>query len=295
MLKHFSNLLATLGFCVLTLVNSFAQTSSSGTIGVLWFDGNRILVGVDSRGATPTDADPLAYTNTCKVITLGKRMFFVPTGLVKAGPRDNPSVDAFSEAEIVYEQASKKRNTAARTANIAKVWGDAMVRKLKGLARLSPFDFPADTKGILITGFFGAATDNGQLAVYAAFIGADFKPQGTPPNITFYPRKVWRELLPWPNNSAFPIGFFGSESPGVSEFVQNKTERSIQANIVFNDAMAIAHPTDIGAFRLNYAIKSAEEWAVHKNEAGGDVDILELKAGGDSKWLQVKKECAEQH
>lgn len=273
----------------------YVRPSSSGTIGILWFDADRILVGVDSRGATPTDADPLAYTDTCKMITLGKRMFFVPTGLVKAGSRDSPTVDAFAQARIVYEQVSKQGNTAGRTRKIAKLWGKAMVKKLNELARLLPSEFPADTKGSLVTGFFGADVDNGQLVVYAAFVGADFRPHGDPPRIIFSPRTIWSEILPWPKNPAFPIDFFGSETAGVNEFSQNQTERSKAANTAFRSAIAIVHPPDFNAFWLQYAIRSAEDWAVHKNEAGGEVDILEVRAGSDVKWLQVKKGCSEQH
>jgi hypothetical protein len=41
--------------------------------------------------------------------------------------------------------------------------------------------------------------------------------------------------------------------------------------------------------KLKFAIEAVEKWG-HK-EIGGDLDVLELKRVGASKWIYVKEQC----
>ena len=148
--------------------------------------------------------------------------------------KDAQILDVFVNAKIAYGRLSSQRNTAQRIERIAKLWGDIVVKDLKTWGKIRPSDFPSDTKGLLVAGFFFGSTDEGKLVAYATFVGGDFRPKGIPLNVNFIPQNIWVQTWPWPRNKKFQIGYGGSEGAGVSEFLQHTTQRAIDANNLLN-------------------------------------------------------------
>lgn len=270
---------------------------SSGTIVVIDFEDDRILVAADSRQAG-AGVSPESIDRGCKIIPLGEKMFF--TASARSGAIDENGtmyIDINKAAITAFDQFRTRKNTSLRARQIAAEWGDIARSEYEEMFRRDPGGFFRELRnGNLAAAAFAGSTDTNELVIYAVFVTYYFRPEGAMPRTVLKP-EIHIDILPWkrlPGSSEPAVWINGSRDRiGVTEFVEAKTERAITANIALQGAIQSTPHADVGALTLEHAIKAAIEWATYKEEVGGDVDILELPRIGHLRWIKAKQECKE--
>jgi hypothetical protein len=106
--------------CVISLAFPLVPTKLlSGTIILLGFVGNRIIVGADSRETLKETSS--FDDDACKIIPLGDQMFFAGTGILSRGVNIGDNF-AVGFAHVAYEQFRAAPKTEDRNKNIADRW-----------------------------------------------------------------------------------------------------------------------------------------------------------------------------
>jgi hypothetical protein len=297
MLFHRRCLQTTAVFVLLLYSCAASDTvTTSGTIVLVEFYDGRFLVGADSRGSG-TGVDPRNPDTDCKITPLGEKMFFAMAGKTKVWDATDKKfiLDAHAAAKQAFRQVSSAPNTAAHIKDVAERWTKIMVSEFTYWSKVNEGDFASERiRDNLESAVFGGTTSDGALVAYIVYIQSYYSPDDTPmPHTSLVPR-VKTYIIPWNYDPKSTEKVLGSDdSYGVTEFLQGMTARAAAARLRLNQAATTYH-SDFNVLTMQFAIQSAVDWAVHKDEVGGKIDILELKKGGIINWLAVKPNCRQQ-
>jgi len=266
---------------------------SSGTSVMVQFSDERFLVGADSRvfggGVDPKDAD-----SQCKIVPLGTKMFFVISGRTGAWDTDRhkPYIDANAAAKQALEKFRSTPNTQTRVRRVLARWVEIMSSEFTEMFRRDPDGFfvgvPRDN---LASAVFAGTTKDGSLVAYTVYIQYYFSPDGQMPKTSLLPH-LKAYIVPWNYDPSAWIWIAGAKDRiGVIEFISGKSDRAAVAQLRLKQTIASTPHPDVEALTMQFAIQSALDWAIHKEEVGGAVDVLELRKGGSIHWITVKPNC----
>jgi len=263
---------------------------SGGTVLAFTVDEGRIVVATDSREFKRFDPEKKFNDHSCKITPLGERMFFSATGSVEQAEKKRGvfvyTYKAHESAKLAFQRFQRGRNTALRERQIATYWGNEMRRKIQDIFARRPKQWPGDSDTVL-TGVFGGATGTAEFSFYIVKI--EFHTSKSNPDA----KVVTSVVTAWTPAQGQSLNWRVLGSPdivGVDEFLQGQTPRARAAINRARDTIKVNSGIDVTAFLIETAIISAEDWAVHKYEVGGPVDILEVTNKG-LHWIKVKDEC----
>jgi hypothetical protein len=271
------------------------EFTSSGTIIVIDFEAERILVAAESR---QTGLPLESRDHGCKIIPLGKRMFFTLSGRSVGKDQSGVYIDTYKAARSAFGAFRNAKNTPERAKLVATRWAQLVRAEYQKMLIRDPEGFSVQLRnGELAIASFGSSTDSNELLIYTVFVTYYFRPEGEMPRAHLTPQ-IHTDVLPWkqrlpvsPGSSVYYIN--GSQDRiGVSEFIDAKTVRAKNAEAELQSFISKSIHPDVDALTLEYAVKAATEWAVNKGDVGGEVDVLELPRNADFRWLKVKKECS---
>jgi hypothetical protein len=183
--------------------------------------------------------------------------------------------------------ADMKKEGACSSQNLDR-WADLMVQAYEPLARQNLDAFTRGATLWQLAGGILGTTVNDRFELYEIDIGMCVEPDAQ--NVgTFNPR-IWKKV--WPVTPPGPIMVMGGEDRHlVLEFAGRQTDRAAIAMDKWIKSVREGQVTDIDSAGLEAGIRFASDNAVHKNEVGGPVDILELRRGGKADWVKAKPQC----
>jgi hypothetical protein len=267
--------------------DSVITSRYSGTVVALGFDKDRIVVGADSRELQDPGDPP--FDKACKIVPLGKRMFFASMGF-QSGADQNNIRRAFGAdfAHKAFDEFKSMPNTDSRSRKIAERWGELMSEPIQTFVDHNP-DFPGVAPDAAY-GVFASSTNDGELVVYVETVHYPTPATGIPPGST-HPR-VWADIqtLTGKYGQLIALGPFGE---GVMEFLYPHTKEATDAHDKFlaavRDATQKGQNPDVLAMEMKFAIEAAEK--SDQVNIGGHVDVLELVRNGNVKWIYPKSGC----
>ena|ERR1700680_22314 len=274
------------GLAALVLLLSTLTGSAvwhSGTIVVLDFEQDRLLAAADSRESL--SGSSIYRDDACKIVPLDDHSFFAATGHTEIERGDGKIVFSATEAaKRVFRRASTHQ-----IRKIASSWGDDVSHAIESLRNVPGFALPPP--GEFVTGIFATSvTDSrgvSQIETYEATVSLLLAQAPTP-----LPRfRVKVNAISAPQETPYmPYG--SSEGrQGLKELLEVTSDRAWTANERLKREIVFGRVADPYARILEVSIQFACDVAIHKNEIGGPVDILELRKGGKIKWIKVKSQC----
>ena len=283
--------LATVSAVALYGCRASDTVSSSGTIIAVQFYAGRFLVGADSRGSGE-GVDPKDIDKECKITPLGEKMFFAMTGKTKVWDKSDRKtllVDAHSAAKQAFRRFRSEPNTRGHIKNIADRWAAIVKSEFAEWSQLDPSEFVKETsEDYLASAVFGGTMSDGTLTAYIVYV----QPYDEPMLNTARKPHVKTHVIPWNYNPSSTGQVWGAQDKdGVTEFYGGTSERADAARARLRRAIASTPNADAEALTMQFAIKAALDWAIHKDEVGGKIDILELTRGGSVRWIAVKPAC----
>jgi hypothetical protein len=260
------------------------QVWRSGTIIILDFETDRLLVAADSRESL---SDSKNYNDdACKIVPLGDYGFFSATGRTELERNDGTVV--FDATEIAKHAVKRAPSHQIREA--ASWWGNDIKRILENMRNTPGFALPPPGEfatGIFATSAAGPKEANEIQADEAKVLLLPGQAGKSPPRFRV-------EVTPLNARAERPyLLFFGSSegTEGVKEFLNRTSKRALLASERIRQETESGRAEDLSARILEASIQFASDVAIHKNEIGGPVDILELPKGGKIKWTKVKSRC----
>ena len=126
---------------LVTIATHAAAQESHGTIAVVRYDLNRIIIAADSRHNLGMGVGASQNDTACKIAALGKHLVFVASGLTgydNAGPRDRMDTwRATEDARRVYDWIVRERGEwhDKYLYEFAKCWGEVVQSRIAYLFR----------------------------------------------------------------------------------------------------------------------------------------------------------------
>ena len=264
-------------FLVLAAGSASAQITT-GTVGVIYYTNDKIIMAADSRG---TSSDGTRTDAECKIAALGNDMIFVSTGVggYDSGDPRSPtrSWRNADEAHRVYDRLSAGGRHPS-VAEVASEWSNIIVRNETFLYERIPQQvLDAATDGVLTEAMFGSTADDGSLTLISTDIVVH---AGGSPPVT---AEIGMELPPG------SVGVIGKKDI-FSEFFQATSERAKAEAARWEVESASFPPEDSELFRMIRLIDLTITYD-QSGEVGGPIDALELEHGKGIRWRQRKAIC----
>ncbi len=249
----------------------------SGTIVFVAPTTERILVAADSRQG-PCKSGPYCDT-ACKIVVLDDQMAFVAAGMAHA---DNPTTDTEIYSSLKVAKEAFREVPTHDPEKIATLWGTKMVDIFERLAKPNPYAFIRGkilhqlVEGIVVS------NKNGEYEAFEIDVGLWMKPD--PDHIGWFFPEFWKYV--WvTRDKPLSIGNLHAQD-AIDGFFRETTQRAKIAHEQF--VRNLPPNADIEAKGLEAALRYS--YAVAR-DAGGDVDILELRPGKKPHWIQEKPTC----
>jgi len=276
--RHIGAFLRALVFLLGAAVSASAQITT-GTIGVIYYTNDKIIMAADSRG---TSSDGTRTDAECKIAALGNDMIFVSTGVggYDSGDPRSPtrSWRNADEAHRVYERLSAGGSRHPSVAEVASEWSNIIVRNEMFLYERIPQQvLDAATDSVLTEAMFGGTADDGSLLVISTDIVVH--PDASPP-IT---AEIGMELPPG------SVGVIGKKEI-FSEFFQVASDRA-KAEAARWEKESARFPTDDREFFRMLRLIDLTITYDQSGEVGGAIDAVELGLGKGIRWRQRKAVC----
>jgi hypothetical protein len=265
---------------------------NSGTLIVIGYSQNQVVIAADSRQAEP---DGLYSDDGCKIAALSDNLLFVSAGSAKRTPDGTiMQWDATREARTSYKDSSRLDMMSGYFSTMMDLyafkWVSMMAREIRDYS--SPQEIAALTDHRLIVQGSFIGLDDGKLPyVSQSNIVANVIP-GKPTTIS---------SIPVPTHPPKNLRFAAIGMSGVFlEYEAGKSARSRQWASELAQRLKSVPATDHNVTKAIFLVELSIRYGTdmvaqttHVTALGGPVDAVELRAGGKVKWIQRKANCPE--
>jgi hypothetical protein len=257
-----------------------------GTIAVVRYSLSRLMIAADSRTNLGTRSNTTTNDGACKVASLGEHAAFVASGLVgydNNGPRDLLDTwRATDEARRVYAHLLKRDSEWQddRLDEFAMAWGNLVRSRVAALAHFNPLAVRSSVVNGLLTTALVATGRGKRIRAVVVQIGID-----SDGRIALLPlRRIEPEVCP-------PCALGRGEI--VTEFLGLTSERArVEAARFARETRTLAED-ERERRRVLRLVQLTINLLPDRNEVGGPIDALELRASGGVHWIQRKLGCPE--
>jgi hypothetical protein len=258
---------------------------SSGTIVVVEFAADRFIVAADSRVANTNKFD------ACKILPLGDKMFVVMNGRIASNPPNN-YLDAFAAARTSFDAIKRTPAGKDQLRQVVDQWVETITPQFNEMFKRDPDGFFVnEARDNLLIATFGGVDEKGNLHGYVVYVQFYFSVEKDMPDTQFVPH-LKPYVIPWnydPRDGVWPSG--EPDKIGVLEFLNGRTPRAARAQADFLKKTSADPTADVEALRIQAALESAIDWAIHPELIGRPVDLMELRKGGTIHWIHRKPNC----
>lgn len=277
-MKVFSRLLV---FLLLGTHPALSQIKK-GTIGVVYYTEDKIVMAADSRG---THSNKPPDDKQCKIAALGEQIIFVNSGFLGVEPSGPFDVvkrwQSIEEAHTAYDRMKTVYPNQTIAAQVASEWARATADNLNLLYAVNPKMIldRADPNGRLTSAFFGETTESGHLTLH--FVTIVVRP-GSFPAVNFDPpRPITRDKC-----SPCAIG----KGEILVEFTQKSSVRARQEAKHWTEDLKQFKTEDRD---ILWVIRLVDLTIAYDKSGtvGGKIDTLELRRGEGIRWYQRKPKC----
>jgi hypothetical protein len=210
---HFINFVVVVAL-LLTLGNHSAHSLARGTYVAMFFGGDYLVIGADSR--IKFDNQPIS-DEYCKIIPLSKQTIFIGIGITALTGRIKFAAnDIAHEAYAFVGDGTKVDDLAKRWATLAD-----NVLSRAGADYIPEFKAQQKSNGDVLTGVFTGVAKTGRISVYKATLKVA--------NSTIESIRFTNDIEPIPLDAEKPITYFGANEV-TNEFIANTTGRARKAN-----------------------------------------------------------------
>lgn len=277
-----------LGIVILASQSAFSQTES-GTVVIVGYSHNKIVIAADSRRVSQKDGGYL--DDSCKVTALDDKSIFSAVGKAQSTGVDNAvEWDAAREARASFVNSPHLQtdDPGDFLNRVTGEWGRIMGTELVQHAQSIGIDAMVDGQEV-ITGIFAGTNETGALHLSIQVIAIKKPPNG--PEGLFIPRPRVVTIT-----DAFQVKPLG-ESDVFYEFTNSKTKRSKRwATTLAKDGRQSKDRDALKVIRLveltrDYGADTVTVGNVTVRIVGGDTDAAELNLGEKVQWIQRKSAC----
>ncbi len=261
-------------------ITLIAAPGVSGTIIIVEFNNDRIIVAADSRD-TETIGPP--NDHVCKIVQLDRTTFFFATGkLGLTDARTGKSIWNGAELSRVAFVASSQIQDRFTLVRAAANWAELMQEKYTVDLEQFVDKKPSD---VISQGFFGDIGISG-LRIYRVAIRGMLPPVVKRADTLFTIQQF--------RSGDLPLETFGDNDAAalVAEFIAGRTARAEILNAEFTRKFSTATAEEYAARRLQSAIEAAISWMPNKS-IGGKAHVMTVGAQGGIRWIDPKDECAQ--
>jgi len=270
---------------------------SHGTIGVMYYSQDKIIMAADSRVLVIRDSIGKRVPpddTACKITALDNQIVFIAANITSHQEARISPVEpwtAIGDIREVYKALSVTGQKRTWVGAVANKWGEVESKRLLTLYEFEPsLVIDSVRNGVLTVAFIGGIDVPGYLIAFQVEVG--FDKTKTPP-IQYQVSPVW---------CASRIGpYCGIGNPDVVEEYRNlRSQKAVMEMFSWLSGKAFSKtfgPEDIDiikAIRLvDLTIGRHKEIADDKSVAdvGGKIDALELTRDGKVRWFARKENC----
>lgn len=273
-------------FVMLLASAAFAQITS-GTIIILNFTKDRLVIAADSRGVNTDTWVP--HDNECKIAEVDQRLIFTSVGNARRKRSSGPDpVNGWDNAETTraaFRSVRQLPTEEAQTRTIAKTWADAIAANWQSLYRSEPEKVTRvlSKNGGLTVGAFAEA-NMGTIYFRAAQIRFDQSRASVGDPIE--PEFIERLSDCWDCGDGNRICAMGKHFDVAAKFC---------AQTKANDRIKVRTQLKGANRSVKLAVKIAEltidAYAKTPGDVGGMVDAVTLKNNGSISWNAIKQSC----
>lgn len=273
-------------FVMLLASTAFAQITS-GTIIILNFTKDRLVIAADSRGVNTDTRVP--HDNECKIAEVDHQLIFTSVGNARRKRSSGPDpVNGWDNAEttrVAFQSVRLLPTEEAQTRTIAKTWADTIAAHWQSLYRSEPEKVTRvlSKNGGLTVGAFAEA-NGGTIYFRAAQIKFDQTRASAGDPIG--PEFIERLSDCWDCGEGNRICAMGKHFDVAAKFcAQTKASDKIKVRTQLKSANR----------SVKLAVKIAEltidAYAKTPGDVGGMVDAVTLKNNGNITWNAIKDGC----
>jgi hypothetical protein len=276
-------------FLVECFLNSFADAQiNRGTIGIMFFNQNKVIMVADSR-VLAVGAHVPPDDSACKIATLNNQIVFFAanvSGFSIDTSRFSPVEPWTATGDIrrVYKTLSEKNPKEIWVGAVADEWGKFESQRLRGLYEFEPRQVIAATdNGILTVAYVGGIDVPGYLIAFQVNITFD--------NIRRPP--VQYRVEPILCGSAQGCYSAAGQTDVFTEYTGFRSDRAKLESLSWNSGRAFSRtfqPKDLDIIRTIRLVDLT--LAFHKgSDVGGKIDAVELSRDGKIRWFARKQNC----
>lgn len=283
------------GFLLVLICSSLAVSEvNHGTIAVIYYTQDKIIVASDSRALFYSDRPP--DDTQCKIAAFDGKFLFVSAGLAGSVRRrvDDP-VPPWTNQDLARLAYDRLRGFPAAypVKSMAAEWTELELNNLKLLYRNHPEHIlrAADMSphGTIVDAIFGGI-ENGLLRLFAVQVRYD-KTQVPPMRVSV------SNYIDCPEETANFCAM--GESEIALEFLRQTSERARFEAKTWGPSPEVA-PRDrniakaVRVIELTIRYQTGRVFRGHKQKlVGGPIDAVELDRSGSLHWYRKKKNCPE--
>jgi hypothetical protein len=270
-------------FSLYTLFGIFTASAQiqHGTIALILFDDDKIIMAADSRGNSG-GANPNNRDDECKIAVFEDKVIYVSAGFVafKSNVPQGPSWTNMDEARKAYSTVLERFGSIqGHTSDTAEEFADRLGQNFSLIAADRDLRALALREEVLTEAFFAGVSATGSLEMARAKIVAD----------PHHPGRLRRDVEMVIRCITDRICVSGQKELGM-EFAQRDTERAKAEAKTWTTIGDATSPQDYDIVRT---IQLAQTIARYDTEGtiGGPIDAVQLNRDGTIRWYRRKQNC----
>lgn len=277
-------------FFLVTVCSYALPQVSTGSVVFIDFSNDEITVAADSR--TNDEMAGVHFDNECKISVLGNRFVFAVTGFAQRAdylPSGSlkPVWSAQAEARTAFEGAfTIHSNVDELTSDTAKKWTQAVEKDIENSRSIFPgIRRQLDQRGIVTSGFFATTDQTHRFSARSANIIVDVAKYDATGEIKL---NAESDEIMRPNSWGYS-GFYEI----MREFSSESTPRAQEYMKWFRSQIENLSPSERRAAIASKMIELSILLHPQRELLGFPVDVVQLDAGEDARWVSRKPSCAE--
>jgi hypothetical protein len=260
--------------CLITAFTDNTITNiDHGTIGVVYFTDQKIVIAADSRGFVYRTGKE---DDDCKIFALGDKVLFFSSGTVIVETVEHRVISTDKEARSVYTKVvgEHQGRIDGYVEDVADEWAAAMKSDWQSLYspldRISVPSIAAHRQ--LPVAIFAGRTVNGDLCLFTVILG--FK-DGKMTSEVIHTTRCYNDFCAYGSvDTAF-------------EFSQMTTDRAKKDAATWKPPKG-SKPDDLDILKTMHFVQLAIKY---QKDVGGPVDAVQLSRDGAIRWFARKKNC----
>jgi hypothetical protein len=255
---------------------AWCQDAERGTLIVIGFSQNKIIVAADSRKSSYSGDQ--FNDDDCKLIPFDGFSIFTTAGNVAFRTQHTAGWNGNYEASKIIASSEKSKSTGKYLMTAAIEWAQIITAEInQSLAVDRDQTMQAVEENRILNGIF-AGFENGIAALYQQEIMFDRQGRRATNRLTDVPMPP---VLQW--SAVGDAAAANDVISGKSPFLETQRRK-------WDRLMPTIEPKDRDAYLAIQLVKIGERYDPKRQEIGGPVDVLEITAGG-SRWVKRKPMC----